>query len=66
MTDDEIRDAAWGHLIDGAEARAEDWIDEDGAYTSDDAHAVFRTQMALVRALRLRAVERPWVEVSRA
>ncbi len=41
LSDSEVSRAAWQLIVEGAESYWEDWIDEDGNFTDEDADRVY-------------------------
>lgn len=52
MSLNEIRRASWNILMDVAESSVEDWIDEDGDFTEEDADRIYQQMMLYIRMLR--------------
>jgi hypothetical protein len=52
VTPEEITDEAYDILFRGAESYAEDWMDEDGEYSEEDADKIFERMFELLRELR--------------
>jgi len=51
LSDWEIARIAWRLLLKGADSFAEDWFDEDGAFSPDDENAVYETMKRVVEYL---------------
>lgn len=52
MTQREKVEAAWKLLLTGAESALEDWYDEDGQYSEEDAEEVRALAGTMLRGLR--------------
>src|SRR5690606_34146939 len=52
MSLNEIRRASWNILMDVAESSVENWIDEDGDFTEEDADRIYQQMMLYIRMLR--------------
>jgi hypothetical protein len=52
LSDRDVLTAAFDDFINGAESYAEDWIDEEGDFTDEDADRVFDAQMLYVKLFR--------------
>lgn len=52
LSDDEINHVAWSQLLDGAESFAEDWIDEEGEFTEEEADRIFDRMFEILDELR--------------
>ena len=52
LSDEEITDIAYETLLNGAESYAEDWMDEEGEYSSEDADKIFERMFQLLEELR--------------
>lgn len=52
LSDEQITEEAYDILFKGAESYAEDWMDEDGEYSQEDADKIFTRMFELLNELR--------------
>jgi hypothetical protein len=52
LSDEQITEEAYDILFKGAESYAEDWIDEEGEYSEEDADKIFTRMFQLLNELR--------------
>ena len=52
LSDEQITEEAYENLFRGAESYAEDWMDEMGDYTEEDADKIFERMFELLKELR--------------
>lgn len=57
LSDNEVTQIAWHELLNGAASWVEDWIDEDGEFTEEDAERVFDEQRRILDLLRIVPLE---------
>ena len=51
LTDEEITEAAYHEIFNGARSMLEDWIDEEGVYSREEYRKIFNRGFKLLRQL---------------